>query len=201
VLSASSLVLNQANNWSASFSVTGRGDRDADGNVAYTLQVGGAGVTGTSIAVTNASNDLAVSGIGNGVTPDGRRLPTASNASITALSADDGNAMRIQEGGAKNSYNLEWRWAFNGLTAGGNYLLQTDITGSEAFKLEWLNGSTWTSLGQGTAFGGSYAVAPTGTSLSVRVTDVTKTGDSVRSDVLVDLLTLAPATPADYLFA
>ncbi len=202
-LSASSLVLDASNGWAQTVSVTGRGDRDEDGAVSYVLLIAGGGATGTSVTVTNADNEIAPVSIGTGVTADGRRLPTASNASLAVLSVDDGNAMRISEGGAKGSYNTEWQWQFS-VTKGTQYLLHADITSTERFTLDYYDATQakWVAFAAaGLSWAGDYAVQATASTLQVRVNDVSKTSDTARNDILVDLLTLMPASPGDYLLA
>jgi hypothetical protein len=199
-LSATSLVLNALNGWAADLTVTGRGDRDADGAVSYALQVAAAGATGTSVMVVNANNDIAVSDIGSAWTADGRRLATATNASVAVLSADDGNAMRITEGGSKGSFATEWRFQFAGVTAGTAYKLQADVTSTESFTLDVYDASQakWVALGTaGLSWTGDYTLSATAGTLQVRVSDAVRTSDSTRSDILVDLLTLVSVAQAD----
>lgn len=219
VLSTDALVLSATGTpgvYAGSFTITGRDDRDDDGNVAYNLLVSAAGVTGVQIGVTNLDDDVATAGIGAAFAVDPRRPATSSGATLSNLQFDDGIAMRITEGGAKGAYSLEWRYQFTGLAA-GSYTLQADAaaSGSEKFSMQTAvlaaganptSTTPWTTLA---GLSGDYAVAvnSANSTLWVRLVDATRSGDSTKDVLSVDLLTLepvvaAPGAPAaaDHLF-
>ncbi|MGG5818621.1 zinc-dependent metalloprotease family protein [Falsiroseomonas sp. HW251] len=204
------------NVYAGSFTITGRDDRDDDGNVAYNLLVSGAGLPGLQIAVTNQDDEAAPNGIGAAVAVDPRRPATSSGATLSSLQFDDGVAMRITEGGAKGAYSLEWRYQFSGLAV-GSYTLQSDAAGgAEAMRLQTAvlaagatpgTGTSWTTLA---GLSGDYGVTigAANSTLWVRFVDTVRSSDGTKDVLSVDLLTLepvaaAPGAPAaaDWVFA
>ncbi len=199
-LSASSVKLNAANNWTASLTVTGVNDRDADGNIAYTLQASAAGATGASLQVTNLDNDIGAA-LGQVVSQSAAKgakttTQTATNVSVAATLKDDGINQTITETGAKPNFVAEARWHFTGLT-GGTYKVQADAWSSrEQFALQYSvdNAATWLSFAGAPAsaltWNGDYLATGVGSSLWVRAVDVLRTNDSTKDTIQVDLLTI-----------
>jgi len=198
-LAATSVVLSAANNWTATLTATGLQDRDVDGSVTSTLTIGAQGLAPISVTVTNGGDDDRAA-VSAGAAAGGRPA-TASNATLAAISADDGNAMTISEGGNRGSYAAEWRWQFSGLS--GDQIVQADVTSArEAFRLEYSvdNAASWKAFAgaptSATAWTGNYAATGAGSALWVRLLDASQTSDNQRDNFVVDLLTVTAAAPA-----
>ena len=197
LLSATSLVLNAANNWTATLGVTGLNDRDIDGAQKYTLALSAPGAATVSLAVTNADDDRAAAAVGAAPTLTGATKPSATSATLANLATDNGTAMKITEGLFGGSAYAEWRWQFARLP-GGDMQVQIDASSAgEAFRFEYStdNAGTWQAFAGGadaTRWNGDYLAAGAGTTLWVRLVDALRSADAVRDAFLVDLLTVAP---------
>ncbi len=206
-LSAETLVLDAANGWTATVAVTGVDDRDADGAAAWTLLAEAPGFAPLGIAVTNADDDRTPLDAGAAAAPLGRRAPVATEATLAALAAEDGDAMVLTEGGRQGERALEWRWQFEGLEAGDYRLQVAAASKREAFRLEYSTdgAASWQGFAEGPgdakAWAGDVLVVGVGESLWVRLLDAVVEGDTRRNDIAVDLLTLArlPAGAEDLL--
>lgn len=198
-LSANSVVLNAANDWTTTLSVTGVNDRDADGAITYILQASASGATGATIQVTNLDNDIgaAVAQVmAAPVTRKGVTTQTANNVSAANTHRDDGVTQTITEVGSKGSFNAEARWQFTGLS-GGTYVVQADAWSSrEQFALQYSvdNAATWLSFAgapaSALAWNGNYTASGVGSTLWVRAVDVLRSNDSTKDTIQVDLLTI-----------
>ncbi|MBX9701944.1 MAG: hypothetical protein K2X74_21090, partial [Acetobacteraceae bacterium] len=145
-LSASTLLLTAANNWTARLDVTGVNDRDADGDALYGLVLSASGAASVGITVSNADNDLAPGNSGWAGINSARRTVLAAGAPADAIESDDNAAITLLEGGTAPTFALDWRWEFSNLAA-GNYRLQLDARSSgEAIRFAYSNdgGATWT---------------------------------------------------------
>lgn len=205
-LGANSVVLTRATGWSADVVLSGLNDRGDDGNVGYSLALTSGGYGNASVGVSNLDNDIATASAGARGTSLGswKKGPTASGANLASLANDDGVSMTLAEGTIAQTARLEWRWQFNGLTA-GNKVVHLDATAaSEAMTFQYsTNGTSWQNIDGGTqaltSWKGDYAVAATGGTLWVRVIDSITSADTARSGVSIDVLTIedagAAATP------
>lgn len=209
-LSASSLLLNAANNWTATLGVTGINDRDADGSVTYNLALAAAGFDTLAVKVTNTDNDIAPtsggsSGSSGGASGGGKKgsaKALVQNATVAELAADDGVSATLTEAGRRSGFNLEWRWEFTGLT-GGDHRLQVDASSNgEAFRLQYSTdgAATWKAFDGAPASAatwfGDYLATGVGSSLWVRLVDTDQSSaDTVKSSFAMDLLTLTPSSP------
>ena len=209
-LSASSLLLNATNNWTATLRVSGRDDREADGAVAYSLSLGATGLGSVTVQVINADNDITPTSSGtafkSGTTTSGgggkKTSRSPEGAVVATLAADDGSALTITESGRSPNFNQEWRWEFAGLSA-GDHRLQVDASSAgEAFRLEYSTDGavSWRSFagapGNATAWNGDFLATGVSNSLWVRLVDAVRSNDSTRDSFVVDLLTLAPVVPS-----
>ena len=208
-LSATTLLLNAANNWTATLGVTGVNDRDADGTQSYQLGFSASGLGTVYATVGNLDNDIGPASVGSTPTTTVRKTATTGKVAATsvtgtapALSADDGVVLKIAEGGSSTSYTAEWRWQFN-LPTAGNATLHVDATSTgEAFRFEYStdSGASWKGFqgapANAAAWNGDYLLSGAGTSVLVRLIDAVRSGDSVRDSFSVDLLTVTPAVVA-----
>jgi len=205
-LSASTVLLNAANNWTATLAVTGVNDRDADGSIAYTLQAAASGATAASLQVTNLDNDLgAGSGqvISQAAGRKGGLTQTTSTVPVTATQKDDGTNQTVTETGSKPNLTAEARWQFSGLAA-GDYRVQVDAQAArEQFALQYSvdGAATWKGFAGAPAaslsWAGDFLATGVGNSLWVRALDVLRTSDSTRDTIQVDLMTVSLAVPGD----
>ena len=199
-LSASSLLLNAANDWTATLRVSGRDDREADGEAGYALGFEAEGLAAVSLTVANRDDDIAPDTVGTaGIRST--RLSAAPQASPLAL--DDGKALVLTEGlnGAGAAHVLGWRWEFANL-APGDYAVQLQAQSSgEEMRIGYSvdGGATWLrfaeAMRKSTAWDGSFTALGVTDSLTVRLFDTVRTDDAVADSVTVDLLTLAPLLP------
>lgn len=200
-LSATSLLLTAANDWTAEVTITGRDDRDADGDAVYTLRAEAAGAVGASLAVTNLDDDRgAVQAVAYTVSTNARGVTkvTQTALDVAATRADDGQALRILESGGSPNFAIDARWKFEGLAA-GNWRVQVDASSpKELFRLEYSvdGGQSWQGFAgapaSALAWDGSWVAVGVVDTLWVRVVDVLREGDSTRNAVNLDLLTIAP---------
>ncbi len=205
-LTATKVLLNAANNWTASVGVTGVNDRDADGAITYTLQAAASGATSAALQVTNLDNDVgAGSGqvIGQAAGRKGTSTQTTSSVSVTATQKDDGTNQTVTETGSKPNFVAEARWQFSGLSA-GDYRVQVDAQAArEQFVLQYSvdGGTSWKSFAGAPAssltWAGDFLATGVGSSLWVRAMDVLRTSDSTKDSILVDLLTVSQAVAGD----
>jgi hypothetical protein len=205
-LSASKVLLNAANNWTASLTVTGVNDRDADGAVTYTLQASAAGATAASLQVTNLDNDIGASAGQVMASVPGKKGGTtqsATSVSVSATLVDDGVSQTVTETGSKPNFTAEARWLFSGLAA-GDYRVQADATSArEQFVLQYSvdDAATWKTFAgapaAALAWTGDYLATGVGSALWVRALDVAQTNDNTKDTILVDLLTVCLVTPGD----
>ncbi len=203
-LSSPTLVLNAANNWTATLAVTGTDDRDVDGAQDYGLNLSAPGLATVAIAVNNADDDIAPDGIGTSVLTNGRRTTIVDGGADGLLAAKDGAALVLQEGGASPTSILAWTWSFSGLGP-GDHRLQIDASSTgEAFRFITSvdGGASWLALrdaGRVIPFAdtwdGSFLVTGITDSLLVRIVDQNRTTDTGRDSFTVDLLTLEPVPP------
>ena len=207
-LSASTLLLNAGNNWTATLGVTGINDRDVDGAVSYALGLSAAGLGPLTLTVTNADNDSGPISGGTSTTTTtptkgGGAKATANAAAPTSLLFDDGSTLTVTETGKSPNFTANWVWQFTGLSA-GDYRVQLDASSNgEAFRFQYSTDSavTWKAFdgapASATLWNGDFLATGVGSSLAIRLTDAVPTGDSVRSSFLVDLLTISPVQSAD----
>jgi len=149
-LAAPTLLLNAANNWTATLGVTGRDDRDADGAVTYALTLAANGIAPVSLQVTNADDDItpvdAGSAFTGGTTTSGgggkKPARVVQAAADPALAADDGIALTLTETGKNPNFSLEWRWQFTGL-AGGDQMLHVLVMKAESAGVVQASPSVW----------------------------------------------------------
>ena len=196
-LSASGLLLNAANNWTATLGVTGVNDRDVDGSQKYGLSLSAPGVAAVSLAVINADDDRAPATQGAAPSLTGATRPQATDAVRTNLTTDNGAGMKIAEGAMGGSAYAEWRWQFNSLPAGDKQVQIDASSTGEAFRFEYStdNTATWKAFAgttSATSWNGAYAATGAGSSLWVRLMDAVSAGDAARDTFTVDLLTVAP---------
>jgi hypothetical protein len=199
-LSATTLVLNAANNWTAPLDITGIEDRNAGGNRTYSLQFTATGMNTTSVQVTSIEND--VSPINGGRTAGSYTIaPVLGTNSIVAQQADDTIRTSVREGMTANGATIDFRWQFTNL-APGTKVLQVDATATvETFRLEYSTdgAATWQAFAgapsAALAWTGDYVAPNVGTSLWVRLVDAVVAGDTTTDTIIVDLLTLAHSNP------
>jgi len=201
-LTATTVLLNAGNGWTATIGVAGRNDTRNDGDVGYQLQLGADGLTGTSVSVVNVDNDDAPLGPG-AAQGSYKKAPTIANGTAAALAADDGNAVTLGEGTMGSAYRLEWRWRFSGLEAGDNIVHLDAAGGKEAFKMQYsTDGATWRDFagrgGFATAWAGDFLAADVGAGgdLWLRLLDGAQSADRTRDTFLVDLMTVEGTAPA-----
>lgn len=196
-LSAASLLLNAANGWTATLRVTGRDDREADGDGGYALGFEAAGLARVSVTVANLDDDIAPDNLG---TAGIRSTSLSAAPQASTLALDDGNALVLSEGlnGAGTTYMLGWRWQFGSL-APGDYAVQLEARSSgEEMRIGYSvdGGASWMRFPEATrksaVWDGSFTAQGVTDSLIVRLFDTLRTGDAVADTVTVDLLTLAP---------
>jgi len=198
-LGLTEILLTRASGYSATVNIGGLNDRDDDGSAGYVLSLSAGAFGSAEVAVTNLDNDIATASVGaRGMSLGAwKKAPTASNATLAALAADDGVAMTISEGAIGSVQRLEWQWQFTGLTAGQKVLHLDAEAAQEAMFFQYsTNGSTWTTLGGGAArtdWEGDFTLDVTGSSLWIRVVDSLTTTDKTRSSVSIDVLTLEDA--------
>ncbi len=199
-LSASSLLLNAANNWTATLGITGRDDREADGDATYELGFEADGLAARRLAVTNRDNDIAAADLG---TAGIRSTGVAATPQASPLAFEDGRTMLLTEGLriTGHDYVLGWRWQFDGL-APGDYAVQLQARSSgEAMRIGYSvdGGANWRSFPEAVrksaVFDGSFTATEVDGSLMVRLFDTERSGDTVQDSVTVDLLTIAPLLP------
>lgn len=199
------IVLNAANNWTATVQLTGIDDRARDGDTTYSVLVSTPGSEATTIAVTTRDNDLLPATTG---TAFGSYMmqPAVQNATLNALSRDDGTALSLREGLTPRGASLEWRWQFNGLAPGDKLLQARAWSDTETFRLEVStdNAATWRALAgapaASTSWDGAWLATGVGSSLLVRLIDNAVSGDNRRDTFFVDLLTLADR-PSDWMMS
>jgi hypothetical protein len=204
-LSASQVVLNAANDWTAEIGVISQGDRDVGTDISYTLQVATADLGTHSVAITSKENDVGFrSGSAKAVGTYTKGL-VWQNTTGSAFGKDDGVVGTIWEGIlASGGAGLEARWEFSKLTA-GNKQLQLDVwSDKETFRFEYSvdNALTWRGFADGpgnsTAWKGDFIATGVTSNLWVRLVDAVRDGDTVRDAIRIDLMTLG--TPPDLLF-
>lgn len=200
-LSASDLLLNAANNWTAVVGVAGLDNRDVDGTKSFTLQATSDAAPAISIGVTLQDNDIAPI---NGGKAFGTysTAPGVNSASTMILSSDNASHMTLREGMTADGAGIDYRWQFNKLTA-GDKLVQIDAWSNvEAFRFEYSTdgAATWQSFdgapASALAWNGAWLATGVGTSLVVRVVDAVIAGDTVRDTMMFDLLTVTNAPTA-----
>lgn len=197
-LSASEVLLNAANNWTAAVSVAGIDNRDADGTRSFTLQATSDVAPAVSVAVSVQNNDVAPIS-GGKIHGTYSTTPGVASASSGILQSDNGGYMTIREGMTADGAGIDFRWQFTKLAA-GDKLVQIDAWSNvEAFRFDYStdDGVTWKSFdnapASALAWNGTWLATGVGTSLTVRVTDTQVTGDTVRDTMMFDLLTIANA--------
>jgi hypothetical protein len=197
-LAASEVLLNAANNWSATIEVFGVEDRDVDGDVPYTLQFTAEGFAAQSLVVTGADNDVAPDARASAAGTYATR-PANSNHSLSATSADDGGATMWAEGRyADGTAGIELRWQFTGLSA-GNKLVQVDAwSANEELRFEYSadNAATWQRFDgapdAALAWNGDLLATGVGSNLWVRLIDTVRT-DTTVDRLWVDLVSVTAA--------
>jgi hypothetical protein len=201
-LSATSLLLTAANDWTATLGVTGVNDIAIDRTQTYALSLSATGVAPVTVAVSNLDDDRAPAAVGSAPTLAGATRSSASGATITNLSTDNGVAMKLTEGLAGGSAYAEWRWQFTKLTPGDMQVQIDASSAGEAFRFEYStdNALSWrgfdTPAPDATAWSGAYLATGVGATLWVRLMDATPVGDAVRDAFLIDMLTVAPVPVA-----
>lgn len=199
-LSESTYVLTRENGWTTDVALVGLNDREDDGDVAYALNVSAGGFGSASLSVVNLDNDAlpATTGARFGTYA---KAPSAWNAKLAALAADDGKAMTLTEGTSGGSATIEWRWHFDNQTPGTKVVHLDAASPDEAVRFEYSNdGMAWTSLDpNGTAdtlWAGDYEIASEAPTLWIRLVDAGAANDSARSTISIDLLTIENASSA-----
>ncbi|WP_137176901.1 zinc-dependent metalloprotease family protein [Roseomonas sp. AR75] len=203
-LTATQLLLNAANNWSANLGVTGVEDRNVDGDASYTLQFSAAGMETRSLSVTTADDDVSATGAGKVFGTYASR-GGVSGQSIANQAADDGKATSWRESVfADGKAGTDIRWEFTGLQA-GDKLVQVDAwSANELFRLEYStdDAASWKTFAGATAgslnWNGDYLATGVGSNLWVRLVDTVRS-DTTADIISVDLITVSSA--ADQIFA
>ncbi|PWS34035.1 hypothetical protein DFH01_27275 [Falsiroseomonas bella] len=197
-LSATSLLLNAANGWTANLGIAGPDDDNANGDGLYTLTLAAAGLQSVTIAVTNEDNDLsATSGgrfFGTYIT-----TPNVNNATISAQRAVDSFFTTLREGVTTTGAGIDFRWQFTDLAAGDKVMQVVANSGVEAFRFEYSadDGATWQRFldapDAALSWSGEFIATGVGSTLWVRLVDAVMAGDTVRDTVTINLMTVSDA--------
>jgi hypothetical protein len=197
LLSASSITLNAANNWTADLAVTGVDDDDADGDATYTLTFAATGYESIALGVTNMDDDRTAT---NGGKAFGTYTTAVgvNNATVTAQSSDGGSWTGIREGVTAAGATVEFRWQFANL-AQGDKVVQLDASSTtEAIRFQYsADGIAWQDFvgapGAALVWSGEFLATGVGATMWVRMTDTVVAGDATRDLFVVDLLTVSDA--------
>jgi hypothetical protein len=201
-LSATSLVLNAGNGWSAALGVTGIDDRDVDGDARYTLTFAAEGLASVTAAVTHLDDDVSAAS-GGSIIGSYSTAPTTFNATVRSQAADDGSFFAsFREGFGAAGAGIEIRWQFADLTPGDQVLQLDARSGAELFRFEYSvdDGTTWQRFDgapdSALRWSGDFVAQDAGEALWVRLLDVNVAGDTTRDSFIIDLLTLTHAKVA-----
>jgi hypothetical protein len=197
-LSATSLLLNAANGWTANLAISGTDDDNANGDGVYTLTLAAAGLPSIAIAVTNEDDDLsATSGgrfFGTYIT-----TPNVNAATVSAQRALDTFFTTLREGVTTTGAGIDFRWQFTDLAAGDKVVQVVANSTVEAFRFEYSadDGATWERFldapDAALSWAGEFIATGVGSTLWVRLVDAVVAGDAVRDTVTINLMTVSDA--------